>query len=302
MREADFKKKSAALLKKLFIEREKRIHPYKDDKTLTDWNSLMISALAKGYGVLGKEEYLTAAEKCASFILERLTSGDKLLHRYRDGEAGLTAHLDDYTFFITALIDIYEASFNSKYLQKALDFMNLTLKEFWDETSGGFFFSTADNKDLISRQKDIYDGAIPSGNSVSILNLLRLSRMTNNTEYEHKAMKAASVYSSNMKTSPAGYTYAAAALEFAFAGSYEIIISGNSNDDPVKHILRALNNEYIPNKVVLVVSEEDKLLLEMSPFLKDYKQQQGKPTIYVCKNYQCSLPVNTTEEMIRLLK
>jgi uncharacterized protein YyaL (SSP411 family) len=175
----DLRGRMNAAITKLFAVREKRIHPYKDDKILTDWNGLMITALAKAARSFDNTDYADAAEKAAAFILGHMrTPEGRLLHRYRDGEALLPAHVDDYAFFISGLIELYEAVFDSKYLEAALELNRDFIKHFWDEKRGGFYFTADDAEEILIRKKEVYDAALPSGNSMAMLNLLRLGRMT----------------------------------------------------------------------------------------------------------------------------
>ena len=176
---------------KLLEARNERKRPAKDDKVLTDWNGLMIAALAKGFQTFGEEKYLKAAEKAADFILKRLYSPDKrLLHRYREGEAGISGTADDYAFLIHGLLELYEAGFELRYLKAAICLNRELLEHFWDPVQGGLFFTADDSESLIFRKKEFTDAAIPSGNSIEMLNLLRLSRMTANPELEDKARRA----------------------------------------------------------------------------------------------------------------
>ena len=160
---------------KLFNIREKRIHPLKDDKILTDWNGLMIAALAKAAIVLDEPVYLDAAEKAAEFVLHSISKGERLLKRYRNGVAALDAHLDDYAFMAWGLLELYEATFATKYLSQALDLMNIMVEDFWDDKNGGFFLGSDQSEKLIVRSKTAYDGAIPSGNSVAVMNMVKLT-------------------------------------------------------------------------------------------------------------------------------
>ncbi|MCK4896521.1 MAG: thioredoxin domain-containing protein, partial [Candidatus Heimdallarchaeota archaeon] len=172
----------------LFNVREKRVHPLKDDKILTDWNGLMIAALAKSARIFQNKDYLAAAEKSAQFILENMQTADgNLLHRYRDGESAISGNLDDYAFFIWGLLELFEASFKTKYLEYAIDLNRRALEKFWDDEVGGFFFTSADSENLLIREKQIYDGAIPSGNSVAMLNLVKLGRILSDPKLEEKA-------------------------------------------------------------------------------------------------------------------
>ncbi|MCP5116850.1 MAG: thioredoxin domain-containing protein, partial [bacterium] len=169
----------------MFEVREKRVHPYKDDKVLTDWNGLMIAALARAARVFDDPACLAAAEKAMSFNRKEMrTDQGRLLHRYREGSAGIDGGVDDYAFMVWGLIELYQSSFDSSWLKEALELNRLMLDLFWDEEHGGFYVSADDAESLIVRQKEGYDGAIPSGNSVAMLNLVRLGRITADPELE----------------------------------------------------------------------------------------------------------------------
>jgi len=201
--------------KKLFDHREKRVHPHKDDKILTAWNGLMIAALAIGGRVLGIEKYTLAAEKASEFIFSKLVRPDgRLLARYRDGEAAFLAYLDDYAFLIWALIELYETTYKPMYLKKAMELTNDMIKYFWDNKKGGLFIYGSDSEQLITRPKEIYDGAIPSGNSVAALNFLRLSRLTGQQELEEKAHQMFALFGSKIDSMPQGYAFFLTAMLF----------------------------------------------------------------------------------------
>jgi len=287
-------------LKKVFESREKRIHPFKDDKILTDWNGLMISALAKAAQVFNRSDYLAAAEKSMNFILANMidTSGC-LMHRFRMGEASVPGIVDDYSFTIASLIDLYEASFNIEYLKKALYFNSNMIGLFWDMKEGGFFFTGNQNEPILLRQKEIYDGAIPSGNSAAILNLLRLSRITSDTELENKANSIAQAFSNQLSASPEAFSYALCALDFAFGPSNEIIISGNPGES--KQFIKELNKYYIPSKIIMLNSSDNEIQ-KIAPFTKNQKQINNKTTAYICRNYVCNLPVTSLVDFGKLLE
>ena len=184
----DFQEKMEKIRTKLFAKRDNRIHPHKDDKILTDWNGLMITALAKGAIAFNEESYLNLAKQAVNFILSNLRdSNGKLLHRYKDGISEINGYLTDYSFLIWGLIELYEATFDIYYLENALKLHDIQIEDFWDDNVGGFYFTANNAEELLTRQKEIYDGAIPSGNSIAMLNLLRLSYITGNYELEEKA-------------------------------------------------------------------------------------------------------------------
>ncbi len=236
----------------LFRAREKRIHPHKDDKVLTDWNGLMIAAFAKAAQAFDREHYADAASSAAHFILATLRSPDgRLLHRYRQGEAGLPAHVDDYAFFIWGLLELYEATFDAQWLLDALDLNQRCWTASGTRASAGLYFTADDGKELPVRRKEIYDGATPSGNSVAALNLLRLGRITGNPEWEQKAEQLAAVFSGSVSQFPSAYTQMLVAREFALGPSREVVISGNLDAPDTRELIRELRRPFLPNKVVV---------------------------------------------------
>lgn len=290
--------------KKLFEQREKRIHPYKDDKILTDWNGLMIAALAKAGQAMGQNQYVEAASKAADFILNQLRNSEGLLlHRFRNGDASITAHLDDYAFFVWGLLDLYEASFDEKYLEAAVCLNEEMLNRFWDEKNGGLFFSAFDSRDILVRRKEIYDGATPSGNSVAALNLIRLGRMSGNADLERKADSILRVFSESLNQTPMGYTHCLQSLFFSGASS-EIVIAGRPESEDTQILLKALHSFYFPCKVVLLRPEgqPDSFLFELAPFIQSLISIQGQATAYICCNHACQSPTTDAERMLEVLQ
>ena len=200
---------------RLFEVRERRVHPFKDDKILTDWNGLMIASLARAAQALHDERYEMAAKKAADFILEKMqTPEGRLLHRYR-GEAGISAHLDDYAFLIWGLIDLYETVFEVRYLKAALQLNQVMMRHFWDNDQGGLFFSADDGESLLLRRKEFYDGAIPSGNSIAMQNLLRLMHLSGQTEWGEKAWDLARAFFAAEGGQPLGHCMLLCSLDLA---------------------------------------------------------------------------------------
>lgn len=286
----------------LFANREKRIHPQKDDKILTDWNGLMISAFAKAGRVLNDKRFISAAENAVGFINDKLKRNDGLLiHRYRDGEAKLTATIDDYAFNIWGLLELYESTFETKYLSQAIDLHEKAMKHYWDWVNGGFFFTPDFGESLLVRTKEIYDSAIPSGSSVMMNNLIKLGRLTSNQEYEKTADLLSKSFSENVKKNPQAFTFFLCGYDFAKGPSFEIILSGKTIDD-VQSFIESLRENFIPNKVVLVVTEKNLNELKvLAPFISNYNFDFGKPQAYVCKNFACELPVASADEMLKML-
>ena len=303
------KEEVAAILQKsrekLFIIRGQRPKPHLDDKILVDWNGLMISSLAFGSRVLDEPRYGQAAERAAQFIFKKLKRPDgRLLHRYRDGEAAILATMDDYAFLILGLIDLYEATFQAEYLKEAKRLTEEMIRLFWDENRGGFFFAAADAEALIVRRKEIYDGAIPSGNAVAALDLIRLGRMTFNRDWETKAQKLLETFSNEISSMPTGYTQSLMALDFGLGPSKEIVLAGDKDDPKLNQMIQNSFKHFIPNKVVLfrpVSNQEAQEIISLAPFLEKQTALNGQATAYVCENYVCRFPTTELEKFNELL-
>jgi uncharacterized protein YyaL (SSP411 family) len=290
--------------RKLFTYREKRVHPHKDDKILADWNGLMVAALSKGAQVLNEPRYASAAKRAINFILNNmLTSDGRLLHRFRDGQAALPAYIDDYAFLIYGLLELYETSFDSRYLEWALALNGDLIDHFWDDDEGGFYFTADDSESLLIRQKEIYDGAIPSGNSVAMLNLLRLARITGNHDFEEKAARIGRAFAANVRQSPFAYTQLMVALDFAIGPCYEVIIVGDPQADDTREMVDAIRRRFIPNKVVMLrqIEQESAEIEHIAPFTKNLTSIDGKATAYVCLSHTCKRPTTDTRTMLELL-
>ena len=293
--------KISSIRKKIFEKRERRIHPSKDDKILTDWNGMMIAAYAKAARIFDDTELKDIAVKAADFVLNNMfNQKGRLLHRFKNGNAGISANIDDYAYFIFALLEIYEAGFETKYLTKAIALTKEALKYFWDEENGGFFFTASDSEKLLIRSKEFYDGAVPSGNSIMLNNLFMISRITGNNEFEVKAEKISAAASDNVARSPSAFSMMLAGLSSLMNPSFEIIFA-SKDIESAKEFIQKLNEIYLPNKVVVFVpqNENREELLKSAEYLKNYKMTNGKTTTYVCRNYSCELPTNSPENMMK---
>lgn len=289
--------------KKLFEGRSKRTRPLLDDKILTAWNGLMISAFALGARVLDENIYSLAAEKSAKFILEKIQHNGRLLRRYRDEEAAIPGYVDDYAFFIMGLLDLYEATFNELWLKEAVRLTNDMTRLFLDKTNGGLLFSGNDGEKLITEFKDIYDGATPSGNSVAALNYFRLGHLTMNEELKNLGHQIIQTFSETIKQHGAAYPFMLMALDFSIGPNQEIVLCGEKNEKDVKNFYRCLNKVFLPNKVIAFNPNHDaENVHNLVPFLKGKTPLKGKATVYVCANYTCKLPVTKTEELEKILK
>jgi uncharacterized protein len=301
--EDDFNKMLESVRKKLFNHREKRVHPYKDDKILTDWNALMISAFAKSAQAFDDKRYADAAIKSFVFIEKYLTDKEgKLIHRFREGESGLPAHIDDYAFMINASIDLYETTFEIKYLKRAIELNEILMKDFWDKENGGFYFSSSTSEELIVKQKDVYDGAIPSGNSIALLNLIRLSLFTANIYFEKKASMLIKYFSGYISNSPSAFCMFMCALDFQLSSSTEIVVASAPNDILAINGINFIRSIFNPNKVIIHKPDNiDKDFAEVLSFTNDMKMKNNSTTFYVCRDYACNQPVNSMSELEKLL-
>lgn len=283
---------------KLFEHRLKRIHPHKDDKILTSWNGLMIAALSYGGRVLNNKKYIDAAKKATDFVLKSLTTEDKrLLARFRDGQAAYIATIDDYAFLIWGLIELYEAIFDTVYLEYAINLNNDMLTFFWDEEKGGLFISSKDSEELVLRTKDIYDGATPSGNSVATINMLRLARITEDKELEEKALSQFDTFGGNILNNPNAYTHFMMAFVFANMPPKEIVLAGEINDKDINKMVQKINSKFLPFTTV-VLNNRDEALYKLVPSVKDKDKKNSKATAYVCENFTCSMPTTDLQEFV----
>ncbi|MFX0045914.1 MAG: thioredoxin domain-containing protein [Candidatus Hermodarchaeota archaeon] len=289
---------------KLLSVREKRVRPHLDDKSLTDWNGLFIAALAKAGRALDNVDYVATAERAVEFFLSNLKDDQgRLLHRFRDGESSVNAFLDDYAFFVWGLLELYETTFDPRYLEMARDMTADQISHFWDESEGAFFFTAHDSEDLLVRKKNVYDGAIPSGNSVSMLNLIRLARLLGDNELESKADIIGKAFSHEISRMQTAYSFMLVALDHALGPSHEIVIAGETNGEDTMVMLRSLRERFLPSKVVLLRAggEVSKQLDSLAPFSKFMDTMNDEATAHVCTNHNCKLPTNDIGQMLSLL-
>jgi len=283
---------------KLWAYRNQRIHPHKDDKILTAWNGLMIAALAVVYRVLGAPEYREAAERAVQFILTKLRRSDgRLLARYREGEADFLAYSADYSYLVWALTEFYEATYQPHYLKLALELARDQIKYFWDETAGGLFFYGNDGEQLLTRPKEAYDGAMPSDNSVALLNFLRLARLTGDMKWEQKAQAIMALFADSVASGPTAYSFFLSAALFSLQKSREVVIVGHADDEQSQEMLDYLGQTFLPDTVVLCREIADNELDGLAPFTEAMTIQDGKATAYVCEGFACQAPVNSVEAL-----
>ncbi|CAK4814206.1 unnamed protein product, partial [Aphanomyces euteiches] len=289
---------------KLFNHREARIHPHKDDKILTSWNGLFIMALAKGAKALQKPVYAEAAKKAVSFILTHMRKEDgRLLARYRDGEAAFPGYVDDYAFMVWGLIELYEATFEISYLKQAIELNQQMLDLFWDEAKGGLYFYGNDSEQLFIRPKEIYDGAMPSGNSAAALNLQKLARYTFNAALSQKADQQLKAFAGAVEGYPAGHALFMAAIDFAYSPSSEVVIAGDLDAEDTQAMIRAIQTRYAPNTLIIVNPKgEGKAEVEaLLPLVQGKNVLGGQATAYVCENFSCQSPTSSLDELLEMI-
>jgi uncharacterized protein YyaL (SSP411 family) len=289
----------------LLAARGKRVPPLRDDKVLTDWNGLMVAALAVGSRSLGERVYADAASRAVDFLLHVMRDGNgRLLHRYRHGEAAIPAYLDDYAFLAWGLLELYETMFAVRYLEAALELVESMIDLFGDDDRGGFYFAGRDGERLIARTKETYDGAIPSGNSLAAFVLLRLARLTGNAEFERRAEGIMRYFAPVVKGAPAGFTALLAALDFALGPTREIVIAGDAARDDTRHMLAVLRGRFLPHSVILLTGDgpNRRALERIVPTIREMGAVGGRATAYVCENFQCGLPVTEAAGLVSLIE
>jgi len=294
-----------ALRAKLFAIRKPRIHPLKDDKILTDWNGLMIAALAKAAKAFDDEAYLAMATRAASFVWDTLRDNDsgELKKRYRVGETGLPATLEDYAFYLWGLTELAESDSPLPWLDRAIAVADKMTELFHDHACGGFYLSGAHRPDLIARMKETYDGAIPSGNSVAALALVRLARLTGRNAYEETASTALRSFAAEFAHQPMAHTVALLALDLLDGPTSEVVLCPGENSG--RELRRAVHGRFLPRAVSLLraehSAEDDARLKKLAPFVHGMKTVRGQETAYVCKNQTCNAPTTDVAELIKAL-
>jgi len=288
---------------KIFNVRATRVRPHRDDKVITAWNGLMISSLAYGGTVLEEEKYVEAAKQAAKFVLGTLHKDGRLMRYYRDAQVVEKAFLDDYAFMIMALLELYEATFDAKWLIEAKELSEEMIELFADNEQGGFFLTGKDGERLISRTKPSSDGAVPSGNSIAALALLKLGRLTMNQHFSEQGAKVLESFSQQLEQSP-GYSSAMlTALNFWVGPTQEIVIAGNADAADTKQMLKLVRSKFLPNAVVLLHEQDNASsgIYKIVPFTKNQVVIKGKATAYVCENYVCKQPVNKINDLDKML-
>ncbi|MEK4373813.1 thioredoxin domain-containing protein [Bacillus sp. FSL L8-0215] len=280
--------------------RQQRPAPLVDDKVLTSWNALMIAALAKAGRVFDAEEAIHMAKQAMSFLETHLVQHERLMVRYREGDVKHLGFIEDYAHMLKAYMSLYEATFELAWLEKAAAIAENMFELFWDKEKGGFFFSGSDAEALLVREKEVYDGAMPSGNSTALHQLLKLSTMTGRQDWLKTLEQMFKAFYVDVSSYPSGHTAFLQGLLSQYAAKREIIILGKNGDPQKEQLLQALQKRFVPFDIILT-AETGKELAKLAPFTKDYKTIDGKTTVYICENYSCRQPITDIDEVMEQL-
>lgn len=281
----------------LYAARERRIKPGRDEKAIAAWNGMMLTSFAEASSVLERADYRRIAERNADFILNTLRRDGALLHVYKDGQAKHHGYLDDYACVASGLLSLYEATGAMRWLRECLSLAEQMCEEFWDDAEGGFFYTSTKGERLIVRNKDFMDNATPGGNSVAAELLLRLAHLTENQEYQRRAVNVFRLLRDQMARYPSAFGYLLGALDLHLSTPKEIVIVGQPAADDSRALLREVWKRYLPNKVVAQSAENDVDASSVVPLLRDRPMLGGRATAYVCENYSCLQPVTAPAEL-----
>ena len=283
----------------LFQAREKRPQPARDEKIITAWNGLMITALAHGSSVLGDSRYLDSATRCADFIWSRQWVSGKLLRVYKDGQSKIDGCLDDYAYFLEGLVTLYEAGLDSRWIERAKELATTMIGEFWDEGEGGFFLSGRSGEQLISKLKNPADEALPSANAIAAQALLKLGRLTGEETYIRKTEETFKSFSGMMERSPVGFTGLLSAMSAFNLPPVEVVFAGPRDHSSFDEMWKTLHTDYRPNKVTLWNEKES--TGDLLPLAEGKTAEKGEPTVYLCQKNTCHAPVQTGKALDKLL-
>jgi len=285
-------------IKKLLEVRSKRVSPGLDDKILTSWNALMISAFAKGFRVSGEKSFLNAAEKGLSFIEKNLIQNGKLLRTYKNGTAKIQGYLEDYSYLIGAILDVFEINPEIKYLETAKTLGNYLIDHFWDSEHSNFFMTDDDHEELIIRPKSNYDLSMPSGNSVAANCLLRMYHLTQEKKFLDISLRIMESQASLAAENPFGFGHLLNTIFMYLKKPLEITILNPSNSEIVKY----LTAKFLPESIIVCVQNENQIKnLNNIPFFTGKNFQIEKTTVFVCKDFSCSLPLESISEIEKQL-
>jgi uncharacterized protein YyaL (SSP411 family) len=283
--------------RRLFNVREKRVRPGRDDKTLAAWNGLMLTTFAEAANILGRDDYREMAVRNAEFITSQLMKDGRLLRTYKSGQAKLNGYLEDYAYVIEGLLAVYEATFELRFFTQARALANTMIARFWDEQDGGFYFTSSDHEELITRTKDYFDNATPSGNSVAAMSLLKLGLLTQEQEYSRCAVTILRALRPAMAQYPSAFGYLLSALDLYLSEPKEIAIVGKLDSHEVRSFGEVIYSRYLPNKVVAACEPGDETAASEIMLLAGRTSIDSQATAYVCRNYTCLAPASSVEEL-----
>ncbi len=280
--------------------REKRIPPLLDDKVLTDWNGLMLSAFALGYRLSEDQKYLLAAEKTARFLKVNLYREGVLLHSYRQGQAKQEGFLSDYAFLISGLLDLYQLTFSLEWFDWAKELLEKSLMAFAD-AEGGFYYTAEAQPDLIARSKNPFDNATPSANSVMIRNLLRFANITDDQVYHRQAMQALQSFAGHLNRYPQAYSEMLMAYDYALGPARQIVLAGNPQSPLAQEMLSSIHSRFLPRTEIICNDDTDEVKKDF-PHIRDKSARNGRPLVYVCEHFTCKQPASSVAELELLLQ
>jgi uncharacterized protein YyaL (SSP411 family) len=287
--------------RKLWELREGRVKPGRDDKVLTNWNGLMLGAMAEAGRVLQRDDYLESARRNAEFTLGTLYENGRLRHAYKDGRVRSESFLSDYALYADGLLALYRATFELRWLETAQALADHMLEHYWDGEKGGFFQTGDEHEELIARPKDLFDEAVPAGNAVAAHVLLQLSALLGEPRYEEHARTTMELVAKAITQYPSAFATMLNALDFALAAPREVAVVGDPAQPDAQAMLGALNHHWLPNVVVAAAQPDNTEAAQRIPLLQDRPQQGSKATAYVCQSFVCNLPTTDVEEILRQL-
>ena len=305
LKEEELGFKLTSIRERLLAFRSGRVRPSLDDKVLTDWNGLMIAALARAGRVLADDDLLASAVRAAEFILAALRDEEgRLLHRFRDGQAAVRAFADDYAFLTWGLIELHQATFEPRWLKTALDLTEEFMDRFWDREEGAFFFTPGDVDELPVRLKEVYDGALPSANSVAFLNLLRLAGLTGRKDLEDKAGRLRRSLAPRTGRAPMAHTQLMVGLDFELAPGLAVVVAGTRGEAKTESLLAGLSSRFLPQAVVLFLgrSPEGEETRSLAPYTRELAVPNQEPAVFVRRTGEGPKPVSGEEELWKLLE
>ena len=297
----DWEKRFSSSLSRLFEVREKRIRPHRDDKILTSWNALMIGALAFAGRVFKREDYIAWARRADDWIEANMVREDgRLLARYRDGDARYLSYQEDYAYLGWAKLQLYDATYDPGDLARAVAWTDEMVRLFWDEQHGGFYFYGSDGESLLARPKEIYDGALPSGNSVAAYVLARLRAMLGQTRHQELCDRQIAVFYREVESHPVGYAQYLQALQWLLYPTSEVVLVIPEQAKNATAFLEALTDHVHPLRSTIVLKEQDRTLIhQLAPYTIDHVARDGKITAYVCESFACKSPVTDVEGLLK---